>query len=205
MVTSSIEGEGKSFVAGNIALSIANTGKKVVLIELDLYQPKLFDILDSDLEFGIVDYLQGNATKDKIVGATTIKNLYFIPAGNLIESPSELLLSEKLTLLLDELEEQFDMLIIDTPPVKPISDAYEIAALCNYVVFVIRHDFTPKSNIRLVEEEFAAHQINNVGIVFNGIKKRGQGKFSYGFGYGYGFDDRMRYEKYGKTTKKTIN
>lgn len=205
MVTSSIEGEGKSFVAGNIALSIANTGKKVVLIELDLYQPKLFDILDSDLEFGIVDYLQGNATKDKIVGATSINNLYFIPAGNLIESPSELLLSEKLTLLLDELEEQFDMLIIDTPPVKPISDAYEIAALCNYVVFVIRHDFTPKSNIRLVEEEFAAHQINNVGIVFNGIKKRGQGKFSYGYGYGYGFDDRMRYEKYGKTTKKTIN
>ena len=204
MVTSSIEGEGKSFVAGNIAVSIANTGKKVVLIELDLYQPKLFDMLDSDLELGVTDYLLGNATKDKIIGATTIKNLYFVSAGNLIESPSELLLSEKLASFLNELDEEFDVLIIDTPPVKPISDAYEIAAMCNYVIFVVRHDFTPRANIRMVEEEFTAHQINNVGIVFNGVKKRGQGKFSYGYGYGYGFDDRMRYEQYGKTTKKTI-
>jgi Mrp family chromosome partitioning ATPase len=96
-----------------------------------------------------------------------------------------------------------DVLIIDTPPLKPISDAYEIAALCNYVIYVVRHDCTPKSNISMIEEEFVAHQINNVGIVFNGIKKRGQGRFSYGYGYGYGFDDRVQYEQYGKTTKKT--
>jgi capsular exopolysaccharide synthesis family protein len=204
MVTSSIEGEGKSFVAGNIAVSIANTGKKVVLIELDLYQPKLFDMLDSDLELGVTDYLLGNTTKDKILGATSIKNLFFVPAGNLVESPSELLLSAKLELFLSELDEEFDMLIIDTPPVTPISDAFEIAALCNYIIFVVRHDFTPKANIRIVEEAFDAHQINNVGIVFNGIKKRGQGKFSYGYGYGYGFDDRMRYEQYGNAIKKTI-
>jgi capsular exopolysaccharide synthesis family protein len=204
MVTSSIEGEGKSFVAGNIAVSIANSGKKVALIELDLYQPKLYDMLDSDVSFGITDYLLGNTTKDKIIEATSIKNLFFLPAGNLIESPSELLLSEKLAIFLNELEEEFDVLIIDTPPLKPISDAYEIAVMCDYVIFVVRHDFTPKSNVKMVEDEFAAHLINNVGIVFNGIKKRGYGKFSYGYGYGYGFDDRMRYEQYGKTIKKTI-
>jgi capsular exopolysaccharide synthesis family protein len=204
MVTSSIEGEGKSFVAGNIAVSMANTGKKVILLELDLYQPKLFDMLDTDIAFGITDFLTGKASKEDIICETTIDNLYFVPAGNLIESPSELLLSDKLALFLDELEEEYDMIIMDTPPVKPISDAYEIAALCNYVIFVVRHDYTPKVNIKLMEEEFSVHQINNCGIVFNGIKKRGQGKFSYGYGYGYGFDDRMRYEQYGKTSKKTI-
>ncbi|MCK7516487.1 MAG: hypothetical protein MZV64_01550 [Ignavibacteriales bacterium] len=137
---------------------------------------------------------------------TGIQNLTVIPAGNLIESPSELLLNGRLELLLNKLDGLFDILVIDTPPIKPITDAFEIARMSDLMVYVIRHNYAPKVHIQFLDEEMKAHHVKNAAIVFNGIKKEGAGRYSYGYGYGYGYDDRVRYTvEYGKKkTKKRL-
>lgn len=204
MVTSSIEGEGKSFIATNFAISLARSGKRVALLELDLYQPAISRLLQVEAEKGITDMLLGEAEPREIVCPTAFENLSLIPAGNLVETPSELLLNGKLEVLLNYLEAMYDFLIIDTPPVRLVSDAYEIAQLSNFVLFVVRHDYTPKVNIKALDKEMHAHQVNEVAVVFNGVKQRGIGKYSYGYGYGYGYDDRVMYNEYGKRKGRKI-
>jgi len=205
LVTSSIQGEGKSFVASNLAISLANSGKKIALLELDLYQPKIHTMFNIAPQGGITDFLLGNVEIEDMLIPTGIQNLTVIPAGNLIESPSELLLNGRLELLLNKLDGLFDILVIDTPPIKPITDAFEIARMSDLMVYVIRHNYTPKVHIQFLDEEMKAHHVKNAAIVFNGIKKRGAGRYSYGYGYGYGYDDRVRYDEYGKKkTKKRL-
>jgi capsular exopolysaccharide synthesis family protein len=204
MVTSSIEGEGKSFVATNFAISLARSGRKVVLVGVDLYQPMLNEIFSLEEGKGVTDFLLGEAEPREILMPTAIDNLSIVPAGNLVKTPSELLLNGRLEVLLNYLDAMYDMIIVDTPPVKPVSDAYEIAQYCNFLLFVVRHDYTPKVNLQMLDQEMDTHNIKDVAIVFNGVKKRGIGKYSYGYGYGYGYDDRVMYDEYGKRKKKNI-
>jgi capsular exopolysaccharide synthesis family protein len=202
MVTSSIEGEGKSFVAANFAISIARTGKKVVLVGCDLYQPVLQDIFDLDAGKGVTDYLLGEAEPREILIPTSIDNLTLVSSGNLVRTPSELITNGRIEILLNYLDALYDLVIIDSPPVRPVSDAYELAQYCNFVLFVVRHDFTPKVSLQILDEDMENHNISDMAIVFNGVKKRGLGKYSYGYGYGYGYDDRASYDEYGKGKKK---
>jgi len=202
MVSSSIEGEGKSFVAANFAISLARTGKKVVLVGCDLYQPVLQEIFDVDAGKGVTDYLLGEAEPREILMPTSIGNLSLVSSGNLVKTPSELITNGRIEILLNYLDALFDLIIIDSPPVRPVSDAYELAQYCNFVLFVVRHDFTPKVNLQILDEEMENHNISDMAIVFNGVKKRGFGKYSYGYGYGYGYDDRASYDEYGKDKKK---
>lgn len=205
LVTSSIQGEGKSFVAANLAISLANSGKKVALLEMDLYQPKIHTMFQIEPQAGITDFLMQSFDIEDMLIPSGIQNLTVIPAGNLIDSPSELLLNGRLDLLLNKLDSLFDYLVIDTPPVKPITDAFEISRLCDIMLYVIRHNYTPKVHIQFLDEEMKSHHVKNVAIIFNGIKRRGVGRYSYGYGYGYGYDDRVRYDEYGKKkTKKRL-
>jgi capsular exopolysaccharide synthesis family protein len=204
MVTSSIEGEGKSFVAANFAISLARSGRKVVLVGFDLYQPTLQEIFQIETDKGVTDYLQGEVEPREILLPTSIDNLSLVPAGNLIKTPSELILNGRIEILLNYLDALYDVIVVDTPPIRPVSDGFEIAQYCNFVLFVVRHDYTPKVNLQMLDQELDTHNIKDVAIVFNGVKKRGLGKYSYGYGYGYGFDDRVMYDEYGKRKKKNI-
>jgi tyrosine-protein kinase Etk/Wzc len=201
--TSSVEGEGKSFVATNLANSITRSDKKVVLMELDLHQPSICEMLGLERGIGITDYLLGKATAEEILLQTPFNpDLYFVRAGNLVEDASELLLSRKMEELLDYLNARADMLIIDMPPINPITDFYVIAPLCDYTMYVVRHGKVRKNNIRMLHENMDSHNIKDVALIFNGIKKRGIGQFSYGYGYGYGYDYKSSYDSYGKSKKK---
>lgn len=202
LVTSSIMGEGKSYVSINLAKSLAKSGKKVALLELDLHQPRLREFFGIHDVSGITEYLTGEVSADDLVVPTDIHpNLYLIPSGNPVEDASELLMAEKFSLLLDNLDQRFDILIIDSPPVKAISDAFVIADHVNLILYVIRHNHTPKSIIQLLDQEMEKRNLHNVALVFNGVKPRGYGKFSYGYGRGYGYDFKSSYEAYNK--KKT--
>lgn len=202
LITSCIKGDGKSFVSTNLAMSLARSGKKIALLELDLHQPKLSEIFEIPKTNGITDYLQGKVKEDEIILPTTKhSNLFLIPAGYLAEEPSELLVNGKLEILLNYLDTQFDMLLIDTAPLKALTDGFIIAPFCNLVINVIRHNHTPKSHIEILDEDMEAHNIPNVAIIFNGVKRRGLGKYSYGYGYGYGYDYRSSYEEYSKKKK----
>jgi tyrosine-protein kinase Etk/Wzc len=201
--TSSVEGEGKSFVATNLANSITRSNKKVVLMELDLHQPSICEMLGLERGLGITDYLLGKATAEEILLQTPFNpDLYFVRAGNLIEDASELLLSRKMEELLDYLNARADILVIDMPPINPITDFYVIAPLCDYTMYVVRHGKVRKNNIRMLHENMDSHNIKDVALIFNGIKKRGIGQFSYGYGYGYGYDYKSSYDSYGKSKKK---
>ena len=119
LVTSSIMGEGKSFVSSNLAISLAKSGKKVALLELDLHKPKLSSMMNIGKEIGLTDYLSGKTTMSEIIFESYVHpNLNILPAGNLISEPSELLSNGKLEKLLEFLDTKFDHIIIDTAPVK---------------------------------------------------------------------------------------
>jgi capsular exopolysaccharide synthesis family protein len=188
LITSTISGEGKSFVASNLAVTLALTGKKVVLIELDLNNPSLsyrFNINDSQ---GIASYLSGETEIEDIVKSTeTSENLFFIAAGAQPKNPSKLLMNGRIQELLGVLEKEFDYVVIDTAPVAPLTDAYILSPYCDITLYVVRHNYTPKVFVERIDENNKISQLHNVAIVFNGVRPRGFGKYNYGYGYGYGY------------------
>lgn len=185
LVTSTISGEGKSFLAANLALTLALTNKKVVLIELDLRKPKLSQLFRVRRDVGITNYFTGNKEPDHILKSTSIsKNLFLIPSGAIPPNPSELILNGRLEELLAYLETIFDYIIIDSAPMKPVTDSYILVPLCDATLYVVRHGVTPKVQVKMLDENFRVHSLKNVAIVFNGVKNRGVGGVDYGYGYG---------------------
>ena len=186
LITSAISGEGKSFIAANLALSLAISGKKTVLLDFDLINPSLSNKLNLDERKGISDFMLDQAEVNEIIYTTDLhKNLSIVTSGAVQLNSSELLISEKIQELLNYLDGVFDYVIIDTAPVTPITDAYILSPYCDATLFVIRHAFTPKIFISRIDENNKINKLTNVGIVFNGVKARGTMNSDYGYGYGY--------------------
>ncbi|MEP7255851.1 MAG: polysaccharide biosynthesis tyrosine autokinase [Ferruginibacter sp.] len=186
LLTSSISGEGKSFIAANLAVSISLTGKKVVLVDLDLNKPTLSDILRVNYEEGVTEFLSGEKEAYQVVNKLdTHENLSFISAGSLPENPTELLANGKVKSLIEYLESNFDMVVIDTSPAVLVTDAFILSGLCDATLYVIRHNYTPKMLVKRIDENTQFNPINNPAIIFNGLKTRGLFKNNYGYGYNY--------------------
>jgi capsular exopolysaccharide synthesis family protein len=210
LITSTISGEGKSFISSNLALTLALADKKVVLVELDLRKPKLSKIFNVSREIGITNYFIGTKDPDHIIKGTDVhNNLFLIPSGAIPPNPSELILNGRLEELLQYLETIFDYIIIDSAPVNPVTDAYILSSFCDATLYIIRHGVTPKMYIKMLDETTRIRALKNMAIVFNGVKKRGLGGYEYGYGYGYGYGDGYGYgadgEKNKKKRKKTKN
>ena len=200
LITSSISGEGKSFIAANLAVSLALTGKKVVIVDLDLNNPTISKILNVVQEDGITEYLTGEKEPEEIIKRIKAhENLFFISAGHLPENPSELLSNGRVKEIIDYLENIFDFVIIDTSPIVLVTDGYLLTGLCDATLYVIRHNYTPKMLIKRIDENNQINPINNPAIIFNGVKTRGLFKNNYGYGYDYVYGNKQR----GKN-KKTI-
>lgn len=186
LVTSSIAGEGKSYVSKNLSYSLAQGGKKVILLDMDLRKPyttKSFDLLESK---GIIDYLKGEAILEELVLPTkSDPNLYILPAGTKGGDYTQLLLNGELEFLFQKLSENFDYVIIDSGPIGLVSDVSLFAEFCDIILLVVRHGFTPKKIIQRLDQNRADKNLKHVGIIFNGLKKRGFVKKDSGYGYGY--------------------
>jgi capsular exopolysaccharide synthesis family protein len=164
------------------------TGKKVILLELDLANPTLSKKLDVNFERGVSNYLMGQCEPEDVIKRVPANdNLFFLPCGTLPENPSELIMHERMRELLDYLEEIFDHVIIDSAPASLLSDAYVLSPMCHATLYVVKHKFTPKVYLERLEQENSVSHLENVGIIFNGIKSRGFTKNGYGYGYGYGY------------------
>ena len=199
LITSSISGEGKSFIAANLATSISLTGKKVVIVDLDLHNPGLGTFFPMIKKIGVSDFLIGQQEITNII--QTIpgnNNLYYVSSGTLQQDASELLENGKVKNLIKYLDDNFDMVIIDSAPVVLITDAYMLSTLCDATLYVIRHKLTPKILVKRIDETLQINPIINPGIIFNGVKKRGFFKSNYGYGYDYVYT-------YGKKTNKEKN
>jgi len=189
IITSGISGEGKSFVATNLAISLALTGKKVALLDFDLNKPTLNQKLNIHGKKGITEYLKGEIGLAEIINPTPInENLFFISAGKIPESPTELITNGITPELFNELDKVFDHIIIDVAPVGPVSDAYILSPLCNLTLYIVRHNFTPKTFLERLDINNKLNKLTNPAIVFNGVSQRGYGQ-SYGYGYGYVYGD----------------
>jgi tyrosine-protein kinase Etk/Wzc len=200
LVTSSIGEEGKSFIASNLAATLALTGKKVVLLETDLRNPKLSQLFNLSREIGLSDYLIGEKDADHIIKGTSVsRNLFVIPSGAIPSNPSELILNGRLEELLKYLEGIFDYIIVGSAPVSMVTDAYTISPLCDATLYVVRHMVTPGNFIKLLDENITVRGLKNVAIIFNGVKNRGIGR--YGYGYGYGHAGNYAYDKKRKAKK----
>lgn len=194
LVTSSIPGEGKSFVAANIAISNSLSGKKVVLVDLDLHNPGLGKVFDkTTADAGMSDYLTGDKDPEDIIKRVpNHDNLFFVSSGTLHESPSELLLNGKIKDFVTYLEGIFDLVILDTAPVVLVTDAYVLSPLVNATLYVVRHKYTPKMLIKRIDENTKINPLTNPGIIFNGVKTRGFFNNNHGYGYDYVYGDKQR-------------
>ena len=186
LVTSSISGEGKSFIATNLAISLAITGKNVVLLDFDLNNPSLNNKLNIKNQKGITDFLLEKESIDEIIMKTDLhENLSLISTGKLPFNPSELIMNKNVEKLFAELNEKFDYIVIDTAPVVPVTDAYLLSEYCDATLFIVRHNYSPKILVEMFDENNRLNNLKNAAIVFNGVKPRGFGRKSYNYGYGY--------------------
>ncbi|MGN6196961.1 MAG: GumC family protein [Ginsengibacter sp.] len=199
LITSSISGEGKSFISANLAVSLSLTGKKVVLVDMDLNNPTIDKILNVNREEGVTEFLEGEKDPEEIIKHVDAhENLFFISAGAVLpENPSELLANGKVNELINYLDNIFDIVVIDTSPMVLVTDGYLLTGLCDATLYVIRHHYTPKMLIKRIDENIYINPINNPAIIFNGVKMRGFFKNNYGYGYDYvyGNKDRKKLEK----------
>ncbi|HEX9958410.1 MAG TPA: polysaccharide biosynthesis tyrosine autokinase, partial [Fibrella sp.] len=152
LITSSISGEGKSFISLNLGASLAIADKRVVLLELDMRKPKMHRYLKDDSKVGLSSYLAGQATLDEIIKPVAdYPNLFFIPCGILPPNPSELIGGEKMRYLFENLHEHFDVIIVDTPPVGLVTDASILAKYGTMTLYIVRHLVTSKSFLKNID------------------------------------------------------
>lgn len=205
LVTSTISGEGKSFISANLAISLSLLGKKVVIVGLDIRKPglnKVFNI--SKKEHGITQYLTNPAINlmDLVQASDINKNLYILPGGTVPPNPTELLAREGLEKAIETLKKNFDYVILDTAPIGMVTDTLLIGRVADLSVYVCRADYTRKTEFTLINELAENNKLPNLCIAINGLdlqKKKygyyyGYGKYGkyygygkrYGYGYGYG-------------------
>ncbi|MGS0525299.1 polysaccharide biosynthesis tyrosine autokinase [Zobellia nedashkovskayae] len=189
LITSSIEGEGKSFVGTNLAYCLAQSGKKVALVDMDFLKPqtsRFFKLLNRK---GILDYLSDKADyKEILTNSPSNKNLFIVPIGKKIEDHTNLLLNGKLDILFEELSRDFDYIIIDSAPINLVADVKLLAEYSDETIYVVRHGKTPLKVLKHLNDSEALKNLKNVSIVFNAIKQRGLIKDDYTYGYGYGYN-----------------
>ena len=205
LVTSTVSGEGKSFISANLAISLSLLGKKVVIVGLDIRKPglnKVFNI--SKKEIGITQYLANpeNNLMDLVQLSDVSKNLYILPGGTVPPNPTELLARDGLDKAIETLKKNFDYVILDTAPVGMVTDTLLIGRVADLSVYVCRADYTHKNEYTLINELAENNKLPSLCTVINGLdlKRRkygyyyGYGKYGkyygygkrYGYGYGYG-------------------
>ncbi|MGY4539598.1 tyrosine-protein kinase Etk/Wzc [Mucilaginibacter sp. UYNi724] len=186
LVTSSLPGEGKSFVSCNLSATMAFSGKKTVLLEMDMRKPKLAKTLGlSQTHAGISDFLNNkSALKDIVQKCGVEGNLDFISSGEPIQNPSELLEGSRLEDLINDLRNAYDNIVIDSPPVRLVSDGMILSRLSDINLYIIRQGVTEKAEIGFIQQLIDEELVPEIQIIFNGIQR-----IKYGYGYNFSNTD----------------
>ena len=190
LVTSTVSGEGKSFISSNLAISLSLLGKRVVIVGLDIRKPglnKIFNIPRK--EQGITQYLSNPEKNlmDFVQPSDVSKNLYILPGGIVPPNPTELLARDGLDKAIETLKKNFDYVILDTAPAGMVTDTLLVGRVADLSVYVCRADYSRKAEFTLINELAADNKLPNICTIINGLDLK---KKKYGYYYGYG--------KYGK-------
>ena len=190
LITSSVGGEGKTYSSINIASVLGLSGKKTILLGMDLRKPKIFGDFNINNKYGISNYLSGDVSMEQIINKTAIPDLDVATSGPIPPNPSELLMSDRNRDFIEELKNQYDFIIIDSPPVGLVADSFELMKLTDANIYVVRHEYTEKYMLKMIAEKYHSGEIENLGIIYNDyVAKQG-----YGYGYGY-FEEDKNYEE----------
>lgn len=205
-ITSTISGEGKTFVALNLAGIIAFSEKKVIIIDLDMRKPKIHVGFGVPNDKGMSTILINRNSIDECVFKSSLNNLDFITAGPVPPNPSELIISARMLEVLEELKKRYDVIVIDNPPVGLVTDGIRVIKLADCPIYVFRENFSKRNFVQNVKKLIRDNNIKNMSVILNSvdIKKSGYGysgvyDYDYGYGYGYGFgyyDEDIRREKF---------
>jgi capsular exopolysaccharide synthesis family protein len=191
-VTSTISGEGKTFNAINLAGVIAFSGKKVVILDIDMRKPKIHLGFNVENNHGISTLLIGKDTPEQCIIHSSLANLDFITAGPIPPNPAELIISDKMDQLLQYLKGIYEVIIVDLPPVGIVSDGIPMMQKADYPLYILRANYSRKMFIIQINKLIAENKVKNLSIILNGVEmsriKYGYGYgYSYGYGYGYGY------------------
>lgn len=188
LVTSFMSGEGKSFVSLNLAGSLVTGDKRVLLLELDLRKPKLAKYLGIKSPRGLTDYLVNNVALDTVISKVPgHDNIDIITSGPIPPNPTELIMSHKLTELLENAKEKYDYIVIDSPPVGLVADAFIVGQAVDVTLFILRHKYSYKTTIKFIERLYTEKKFNRLCMVMNGIIATSGLGYGYGYGYGYSY------------------
>ena len=190
---------------------MAVTGKKTVILEFDIRKPKIAANLNLRQKTGLSNYIIGKSDFDELpVAVPGVDNLFVIPCGPIPPNPSELLLNERLDELFKTLKKVFDIIIVDTAPVGLVSDAIILSRFADATLYILRHNYTYKKQLKLIDELYVQKRLPNLSLIINDIAVvRGYGNYhsygGYGTGYGYGYGEGYyENENAGKTWYKRI-
>lgn len=196
-VTSTTKGEGKTFVSVNLAITLATSRTKAIVIGADIRNPQLqrYNPASKNLD-GLTEFLYDETVKlDKIINSSTFHpDLDVIYSGSIPPNPAELLSNGRYELMMNELKEQYNFIIVDTTPLMLVTDTLLTSELADATVYVVRANYTQKSLIEFANHQVEGKKIKNTGFVLNAVEKD---YFGYGnkYGYGYGIDNRSLFQK----------
>ncbi len=200
-VTSTISGEGKTFIALNLAGIIAFSGKKVIVLDLDMRKPKIHVGFNVDNNEGMSTLLIKKSKISDCINSSELNGLDFITAGPIPPNPSELIINGEIDEIVKELKKTYDTIIIDNPPVGLVTDGLPIIKKADFPIYVFKANYSKKHFIDNAERIIKDNKITNLSIILNNIDTQ---KSTYGKGYGYGYTTYGGYYNEEQVTKKKL-
>jgi tyrosine-protein kinase Etk/Wzc len=187
-VTSTVSGEGKTFVSINLAAIIAFSQKRVIILDLDMRKPKIHLAFGGEnTEKGLSTLLIGKHQLQDCIRPTEVPGLEYLPAGPTPPNPSELVMNSSFDELLENLKSRYDIIIIDTPPVGLVTDGILIMKKADLPLYVFKAEYSKKEYFKTLNRIAGLHQFRNMALVLNGVQNQ------QGYGYGYGYGDKSGY------------
>ena len=195
-ITSTVSGEGKTFVAVNLGAIIAMTGKKVVVVDFDMRRPKVHLAFGKEnREEGVSTILSGRKKIKDGIASSSVDNLFFIPSGPTPPNPSELLLQKEFDNFLEDLRKEFDVIILDTPPVGLVTDGRLVMKKSDIQLYIVRADFSKRGFVKVMNDLHATNQYKNLATILNSIDNTPVYGYGYGYGYGYYAEEKSKVKK----------
>lgn len=185
-ITSSAPGEGKSTTAANLAIALAQAGSRVVLVEGDLRRPRLSEYLTVEKSVGLTTVLVGRVTLDAALQQAATPGMDVLTSGALPPNPAEILQTDAMAAVVAELRRRFDVVLIDAPPLLPVTDAALLASISDGAILVVRHGETGRDEVRAAAKRLSSVGARLLGTVLTMTPPKELSRYGYGYGYGYG-------------------
>lgn len=198
-ITSTSSGEGKTFVAINLAGIIAYSDKKVIVLDLDMRKPKIHLGFDVENKKGMSTVLIGKSDLDETIVHSKVANLDFITAGPKPPNPAELVMGQRMQEVLSELKSRYDVIIIDNPPVGMVTDGIPMIRQADNPIYIFRADMSTKQSVQLVDRLINENNLDRLSVVLNCVdveRSKYGGSYGYGYGNGYGYGSNYGYGYY---------